>query len=69
MTEFQEGQRVRIVDGDEKREATFLEIADPDDAIEVEQPAGGTIKRDAAWVQLEDGETERLPFYQLRPVE
>lgn len=64
MTEFNQGQRVRIVGGDEEREATFVQIADPDDAIEV--PREGGTKRDAAWVQFEDGDMERVPRYQLR---
>jgi hypothetical protein len=64
MTEFTEGQRVTI-DG---REVTFLRLADPDEAVQVEID-GLKTRRDAAWVESGDGTTERVPYYQLRPAE
>ncbi len=68
MTEFKEGQHVRIDTPGDGREATFIRVADPDEAIEVPHERG-TRKADAALVQFEDGDMERVPYYQLRAVE
>jgi hypothetical protein len=68
MTEFSNGDRVRAPNPDsgDEVEGTFLEVADPDQALEIAFESG-VRKTDAAWIRLDDGSTLKVVYHRMRP--
>jgi hypothetical protein len=69
MSDLRVGDLVHApdVDGGGMIEATFLSVAEPDEAIEV-PVEDGTRKADAAYVEDPDGTVRRVAYAKLRPV-